>query len=526
MKGLVTCPYTATPCYPPAGRPIVSGWDALAASLRPNTSLVAIDGPVVAGWPDLVSGLGQALEQRGLEAGFMEMRRWLLPWGRIQELTSSYELRDDPDFDYLASGQLSDSGPSAFAPGGEGGGRARGLRPGASLVPHDVLWYADLPKRYAEAAVVSGVGLNVGQPAGNGPGTTKRLFFIDWPLLDRHRDEIVSRGRVLGRYARCQFTRNSRWRHHAGDAGGTGHPSFPHPANVQHDAMGRSLGATDTRAKPGVGEYCAWLRTDRAGGRRSDRSGGRPAQVRVAVPARRGRAPRRTPGGKACTGCSGTSFPVRFDYLDTVDGGNLSVHCHPQPGLHEFSFRVALYPTRVLLRNGRGRIASEVFLGLRDDADVEAFYLEASKADDEGTPLEITRYVPTFPATPHQLFLIPGGTPHGSGKGNVVLEISATPYLYSLRFYDWLRQGIDGELRPVHVNHAFKNLDTGGAERRWPATWSRSHVFSVPGGRLARGVAWRLAGNVLRGPAHCPAAGRRGRRCHRRTLPRPERGRR
>ena len=42
-----------------------------------------------------------------------------------------------------------------------------------------------------------------------------------------------------------------------------------------------------------------------------------------------------------------------------------------------------------------------------------------------------------------------------------MLEISATPYLYSLRFYDWLRQGINGELRPVHVNHAFKNLDTG-----------------------------------------------------------------
>jgi len=48
--------------------------------------------------------------------------------------------------------------------------------------------------------------------------------------------------------------------------------------------------------------------------------------------------------------------------------------------------------------------------------------------------MDIEQYVPKFAATPHQLFLIPGGTPHGSGEGNVVLEISATPYLYSLRF--------------------------------------------------------------------------------------------
>ena len=38
-------------------------------------------------------------------------------------------------------------------------------------------------------------------------------------------------------------------------------------------------------------------------------------------------------------------------------------------------------------------------------------------------------------------------------------EISATPYLYSLRFYDWLRKDRAGRQRPVHVGHAFENLD-------------------------------------------------------------------
>jgi mannose-6-phosphate isomerase class I len=65
--------------------------------------------------------------------------------------------------------------------------------------------------------------------------------------------------------------------------------------------------------------------------------------------------------------------------------------------------------------------------------------------------------------------MIPAGTAHASGAGNVVLEISATPYLYTLRFYDWLRRDLDGNLRPVHLSHAFANLDpsrSGEAVRR------------------------------------------------------------
>ena len=98
-------------------------------------------------------------------------------------------------------------------------------------------------------------------------------------------------------------------------------------------------------------------------------------------------------------------------------------------------------------------------------------------------PFDITDFVQTFPATPHQLFLIPAGTPHGSGEGNVVLEVSATPYLYSLRFYDWLRRDGNGQ-RPVHVEHAFRiRLENVSAHRigivRLSATFSRVGDFKA-----------------------------------------------
>jgi mannose-6-phosphate isomerase class I len=101
-----------------------------------------------------------------------------------------------------------------------------------------------------------------------------------------------------------------------------------------------------------------------------------------------------------------------------------------------------------------------VFLGLHEDADVDTFRAAAEAAANHGVAFDIERFVQSFPASQHQLFLIPAGTPHGSGAGNVVLEISATPYLYSLRFYDWLRGDAAGVQRPVHVRHAFENLNT------------------------------------------------------------------
>ena len=139
----------------------------------------------------------------------------------------------------------------------------------------------------------------------------------------------------------------------------------------------------------------------------------------------------------------GTSFPIRFDYLDTLEGGHLSIQCHPSEEYARdvFGLPYTQHETYYVVDTTPG---AKVFLGLREDADLEAFRAAAEEAERRAIPFDPERFLQAHPAEQHRLYLIPGGTPHASGAGNLVLEISATPYLYTLRFYDWLRRNLDG----------------------------------------------------------------------------------
>ncbi|MDA8302771.1 MAG: class I mannose-6-phosphate isomerase [Actinomycetota bacterium] len=457
MSGAAGRPYQADPSYRPSEGRARCGWEGLAASVPDGIRVLAVDGPVMARWGAFVKGLRHGLEQRRVDADFVQTARWLLPWPKVKVLTSSTELADDPDFDRLPSIGLAELFQAPARPRAPEGVVLVVYGPGAALVPHDLLWYADLPKRYAEASVTSGEGHNLGQPRGDGPATTKRLFFVDWPLLDRHRDTIAAKidcwvdmqdparpSYLDGKAMRATLSELSRRPFRT-------RPTFnttPWGGHWAQRQLGHNPGALNTALGYELIAPEAGVLVGQEGGPFVEL----PFQLAVSLQ------PEQLLG-LPVHATFGTSFPVRFDYLDTFGGGNLSVHCHPRQAYMRsvFGWPYTQHESYYLMVGAEDQ---KIFLGLREGVDLDKFHKEAEEADQSGTPLEISNYVPDFPANQHQLFLIPAGTPHGSGAGNVVLEVSATPYLYSLRFYDWLRRDSIGLLRPVHVEHAFANLDT------------------------------------------------------------------
>ncbi len=161
--------------------------------------------------------------------------------------------------------------------------------------------------------------------------------------------------------------------------------------------------------------------------------------------------------GDAVHGRFGTEFPIRFDMLDTMGGGNLSLQVHPLTEYiqDKFGMHYTQDESYYLLDAGEGAV---VYLGLKEGIDPHVMLGDLERAQQADNSFPDTRYVNQWPAKKHDHFLIPAGTVHCSGKESMVLEISATPYIFTFKLWDWNRLGLDGNPRPIHLEHGKANI--------------------------------------------------------------------
>ena len=356
--------------------------------------------------------------------------------------------------------------------------------PGAALVhPGDVLVYADLPRWEIQQRMRAGELGNWGVENQHEDilRRYKRAFFIEWRVFDRHKTPLLKR---------CDYLLDTT----VANA----------PAAVSGEALRAGLQQTTQQPfrvvpffDPGVwgGQ---WMK------QRFDLDPAKPnyawcfdcvpeensllmrfGDVRIEIPSQDLvlLQPRALLGEKVHARF-GAEFPIRFDFLDTIGGQNLSFQVHPLTEYiqQQFGMHYTQDESYYILDAEPGAV---VYLGTKTGTEPEAMLNDLRQAARGEKPFDDARFVNQIAAKKHDHFLIPAGTVHCSGSGTMVLEISATPYIFTFKLWDWGRLGMDGLPRPVHLDHGEQVID-------WQrdTQWVNEHLVNriEP---VAEGESWR-----------------------------------
>ncbi len=180
----------------------------------------------------------------------------------------------------------------------------------------------------------------------------------------------------------------------------------------------------------------------------------------------------------------GAEFPIRFDFLDTIEGGNLSLQVHPTNEYIREHFGMA-YTQDESYYMLEAEADACVYLGLKENISPDKMIEALNEAQLHDVPFPVEDFVEKFAVKKHDHVLIPAGTVHCSGKNSMVLEISATPYIFTFKLWDWGRLGLDGRPRPINIAHGKEVIDWS---RTTQSTKKELINTFVP---IARGPGWR-----------------------------------
>lgn len=434
---------------------IQAGFDALVTHIT-KSNRVIIDGYIGVIWSDFAEQLEAALAWQGCEARFFDISNAMHSQETVNKELEPFLGGDDSIFGTRTSLGLADLfDTTRFPEPSEGLAIVYGC--GAALCEWaDALTvYIDLPKNELQFRSRAGAIANLGLRKPLPPNEAyKRFYFVDWIMLNKHKRHLLPQIDLLI------------------DGQQVAEPTFM-TGKMLRTAL-KDLSTSALRVRPWMepGAWGGqWLKTNIAGLAKDVPNYA--WSFELIVPengivfesdgwllelsfdflmyqeseAVLGEHSKRF----------GTDFPIRFDYLDTVDGGNLSVQCHPRPDYMKAHFGEDFTQDETYYIVDCEADA-KVYLGFNEGVEREAFFEAVTRSQETGTAVEIERFVNVEKAEKHGLYLIPNGTVHSSGKGNLVLEISATPYIFTFKIYDWLRLGLDGKPRPLNIERAMENL--------------------------------------------------------------------
>ncbi len=184
--------------------------------------------------------------------------------------------------------------------------------------------------------------------------------------------------------------------------------------------------------------------------------------------------------GEKCAKHFGGYFPIRFNYDDTYHGnGNMSIQVHPDEEfiISEFNEKGRQDEAYYVIATGHG---ARTFIGFREDADPDEFLRLVKQSEKDRSTIDYLKYINYVDSVPGCQVMIPSGTVHASGRNQLVLELgSLTTGAYTFKMYDYIRQDLDGTLRPIHSLYAEKVLKK---DRR--TKWVKENLVIEP--RLVR----------------------------------------
>ena len=454
--------YTVYPAFHLERKKIYAGISTLVDYVIAE-KIIVIDGYAGLLWDDMKEKLADIIKSRHLKVHIHDTKDWYLPEEEINNMITPYLGEKDAVWGKKCDKKLADffdKGKIARCRPVSGADVNIVMGVGAALASWNApIVYLEISKNELQYRMRAGTTTNLGCGAAEEPSQMyKRSYFADWVVLNNHKKDILDKITVV---ADCQRIETDKitW-------------MYMYDLQLALQAMSKNVFRVRPWFEPGAwgGQWIkenikninqdevnyAWsfeLITPENG--LLIESDGLLLEVsfdflmflhKQAIL------------GKKFAEKFGDEFPIRFDFLDTIRGGNLSIQCHPSVHYinEHFGETFTQDETYYILDADDG---ASVYLGFQENIEPAAFRKDLERSKDENTPLEVTKYIQCHQAKKHDLFLIPNGTVHSAGAGNLVLEISATPYIYTFKMYDWLRLDLNGKPRPINIAHAYNNLD-------------------------------------------------------------------